>query len=162
MERYGVPRCIFPFFVSNASASTAICGHSECFICREDTPGNTALTGKLPSQGKNVQQPLLLSSLVLFRNPIAHKLWPDESGKGPWKAPLWPHLRGGMWQFGSSREWLWERVLCLTWIRNLLFLDISASVVFFNFAVTWRPSRRRQWHPTAVLLPGKSMDGGAW
>ena len=21
---------------------------------------------------------------------------------------------------------------------------------------------RRQWHPTAVLLPGKSMDGGAW
>ena len=23
-------------------------------------------------------------------------------------------------------------------------------------------SRRRQWHPTPVLLPGKSMDGGAW
>ena len=22
--------------------------------------------------------------------------------------------------------------------------------------------RRRQWHPTPVLLPGKSMDGGAW
>ena len=22
--------------------------------------------------------------------------------------------------------------------------------------------RRRQWHPTLVLLPGKSMDGGAW
>ena len=21
---------------------------------------------------------------------------------------------------------------------------------------------RRQWHPTAVLMPGKSMDGGAW
>ena len=21
---------------------------------------------------------------------------------------------------------------------------------------------RRQWHPTPVLLPGKSMDGGAW
>ena len=23
-------------------------------------------------------------------------------------------------------------------------------------------NRRRQWHPTPVLLPGKSMDGGAW
>ena len=23
-------------------------------------------------------------------------------------------------------------------------------------------ARRRQWHPTPVLLPGKSMDGGAW
>ena len=23
-------------------------------------------------------------------------------------------------------------------------------------------SRRRQWHPIPVLLPGKSMDGGAW
>ena len=22
--------------------------------------------------------------------------------------------------------------------------------------------RRRQWHPTPVLLPGKSMDRGAW
>ena len=22
--------------------------------------------------------------------------------------------------------------------------------------------RRRQWHPTPVLLPGKSHDGGAW
>ena len=22
--------------------------------------------------------------------------------------------------------------------------------------------RRRQWHPTPVLLPGKSMDKGAW
>ena len=21
---------------------------------------------------------------------------------------------------------------------------------------------RRQWHPTPALLPGKSMDGGAW
>ena len=22
--------------------------------------------------------------------------------------------------------------------------------------------QRRQWHPTLVLLPGKSVDGGAW
>ena len=25
-----------------------------------------------------------------------------------------------------------------------------------------RIRQRRQWHPTPVLLPGKSMDGGAW
>ena len=24
------------------------------------------------------------------------------------------------------------------------------------------PRRRRQWHPTPVLLPGNPMDGGAW
>ena len=23
-------------------------------------------------------------------------------------------------------------------------------------------TQRRQWHPTPVLLPGKSMDRGAW
>src|SRR5574337_104498 len=27
-----------------------------------------------------------------------------------------------------------------------------------NIPCIWR----RQWHPTPVLLPGKSMDGGAW
>ena len=27
---------------------------------------------------------------------------------------------------------------------------------------THRSLWRRQWHPTPVLLPGKSMDGGAW
>ena len=25
-----------------------------------------------------------------------------------------------------------------------------------------RDYRRRQWHPTPVLLPGKPLDGGAW
>ena len=32
------------------------------------------------------------------------------------------------------------------------------SVLPFTSNVT----RRRQWHPAPVLLPGKSMDGGAW
>ena len=27
---------------------------------------------------------------------------------------------------------------------------------------THENTRRRQWHPTLVLLPGESMDGGAW
>ena len=28
--------------------------------------------------------------------------------------------------------------------------------------ITCALNRSRQWHPTPVLLPGKSMDGGAW
>ena len=32
----------------------------------------------------------------------------------------------------------------------------------FGFQENSASSRRRQWHPTPVLLPGKSMDGGAW
>jgi len=32
---------------------------------------------------------------------------------------------------------------------------------FFNLIQLHVPGRR-QWQPTPVLLPGKSMDGGAW
>ena len=31
-----------------------------------------------------------------------------------------------------------------------------------EFQVSSVFSWRKQWHPTPVLLPGKSMDGGAW
>ena len=31
-----------------------------------------------------------------------------------------------------------------------------------QFTIILKMCRRRQWHPTPVLLPGKSMDGGAW
>ena len=34
-------------------------------------------------------------------------------------------------------------------------------VVFF-LMITILTDWRKQWHPTPVLLPGKSMDGGAW
>ena len=35
-------------------------------------------------------------------------------------------------------------------------------MVILENSVTMNIIRRRQWHPTPVLLPGKSMDGGAW
>ena len=38
------------------------------------------------------------------------------------------------------------------------FLLFSPNCVFGLVLYRWR----RQWHPTPVLLPGKSMDGGAW
>ena len=31
-----------------------------------------------------------------------------------------------------------------------------------DLALSLGNCRRRQWHPTPVLLPGKSMDRGAW
>ena len=30
------------------------------------------------------------------------------------------------------------------------------------YCLVLRPTQRRRWHPTPVLLPGKSMDRGAW
>ena len=31
-----------------------------------------------------------------------------------------------------------------------------------NLIIGGSDSMQRQWHPTPVPLPGKSMDGGAW
>ena len=36
------------------------------------------------------------------------------------------------------------------------------SRLFNIFTQIYGRKRRRQWHPTPVLLPGKSMDRGAW
>ena len=36
------------------------------------------------------------------------------------------------------------------------------SIGICGFDHSCSDTRRRQWHPTPVLLPGKSMDGGAW
>ena len=33
---------------------------------------------------------------------------------------------------------------------------------FIKNVLTMKSEWRRQWHPTPVLLPGKSMDSGAW
>ena len=35
----------------------------------------------------------------------------------------------------------------------------DANSIFTDTTTLWR---RRQWHSTLVLLPGKSLDGGAW
>ena len=38
-----------------------------------------------------------------------------------------------------------------------MYIETSLPLLFTRI-LTWR----RQWHPTPVLLPGKSIDGGAW
>ena len=42
---------------------------------------------------------------------------------------------------------------------------VVCSTPGFYGNLTWekyKPSRRRQWHPTPVLLPGKPTDRGTW
>ena len=72
----------------------------------------------------------------------------------------------------------WQRHICvglkvrgLDEIKNwfLEYLDIKREQMrrdqqrrMRSINVSRSDTRRRQWHPTPVLLPGKSMDRGAW
>ena len=62
-----------------------------------------------------------------------------------------------------------------SWQNSLLAFALLHSVlqgqiclllqVFLDFLLSALPRMkrlRRQWHPTPLLLPGKSHDGGAW
>ena len=44
--------------------------------------------------------------------------------------------------------------MCFYWIAWSLQLPRNWCYYYYHW--------RRQWHPTPVLLPGKSMDRGAW
>ena len=46
-------------------------------------------------------------------------------------------------------------------IRTLQKVSIEGTYLNILEAIYDKP-QRRQWHPTLVLLPGKSMDRGAW
>ena len=46
------------------------------------------------------------------------------------------------------------------WLLYYEVLVLISTSVFVCFL--WLHFRRRQWHPTPVLLPGTSHDGGAW
>ena len=51
----------------------------------------------------------------------------------------------------------------LKFLNNLFISGCAASLFLcrlFSCCSEWAGIRR--WHPTPVLLPGKSMDGGAW
>ena len=58
--------------------------------------------------------------------------------------------------------------LVTIWATREGYRDLSIAEVqqtlnkLYILAVDSTDSQRRQWHPTPVLLPGKSMDGGAW
>ena len=43
-----------------------------------------------------------------------------------------------------------------------MYKPIKGSACMFQLLRIGGGVWRRQWHPTPVLFPGKSMDGGAW
>ena len=49
-------------------------------------------------------------------------------------------------------------------LRPFKFVEVcfKAQNMAYVLYVLYTLERRRQWHPTPVLLPGKSMDRGAW
>ena len=49
-------------------------------------------------------------------------------------------------------------VKCTALCQQLIFCVTQTNCLSSSILNNWR----RQWHPTPVLLPGKSMDGGAW
>ena len=51
-----------------------------------------------------------------------------------------------------SYEYVYTQTSEFAILFSIIFLIVFHCKVF----------RRRQWHPTPVLLPGKSMDRGAW
>ena len=49
---------------------------------------------------------------------------------------------------------------CLDSFNNFKQTKTKYCTIFL--VVLSRKVQRRQWHPTPVLLPGESMEGGAW
>ena len=50
------------------------------------------------------------------------------------------------------------------YVAPLLVIELNyfGDVTLFIMIYANGMHQRRQWHPTPVLLPGKSMDRGAW
>ena len=51
------------------------------------------------------------------------------------------------------------------WIKWVYTVGVHLYADFFQWQILWYCTVcicLNQWHPTPVLLPGKSMDGGAW
>ena len=46
--------------------------------------------------------------------------------------------------------------------KNFFRKTLMSILCPISFVPLSSLQRRRQWHPTPVLLPGKSMDGGDW
>ena len=52
----------------------------------------------------------------------------------------------------------------ITRIKEKHYIMIKGSIQKEDKTIVniYASKRRRRWHPTPVLLPGKSMDRGAW
>ena len=80
---------------------------------------------------------ILQDNAVKVLHPICQKIWKAQQWSLDWKRSVFiPIPKKGSAKV-SAREGI-----DLEWCNTV--------------------TRRRQWHPTPVLLPGKSMDRGAW
>ena len=62
-----------------------------------------------------------------------------------------------------------QTLFCVYWDDHVAFVFylLIGCILLVDFHILNKYPlvmvyQRRQWHPTPVLLPGKSMDGGAW
>ena len=67
----------------------------------------------------------------------------------------WHHSYGRKWKGTKKPLDEGERGEWKTWLKTQCSKNKDYGILCYHF-------RRRQWHPTPVLLPGKPLDGGAW
>ena len=68
-----------------------------------------------------------------------------------------PHTNDIIWYLSFS---FWLNSLSTIISRSIQLAAYGIILFFYGWVVFH--CQRRQWHPTPILLPGKSMDRGAW
>ena len=83
-----------------------------------------------------------------------------ESLKDDWKQPMgFTNKESLLIGLKLASECQWAEETISTYLDRCSHRVQRRGYLLINFYCV---DRRRQWHPTPVLLPGKSMDGGAW
>ena len=83
-----------------------------------------------------------------------------ESLKDDWKQPMgFTNKESLLIGLKMASECQWAEETISTYLDRCSHRVQRRGYLPINFYCV---DRRRQWHPTPVLLPGKSMDGGAW
>ena len=102
---------------------------------------------------------------------MSNCLWPYGLWPGrllcPWDSPgknTGVGCHAFLWGIFLTQELNLHLLLPLHWqvVSLPLALLGKPHLIFSILHIYYWPFWRRQWHPTPVLSPGKSMDGGAW
>ena len=102
------------------------------------------------SQGKNAE--------VVCHSLLQWTTWPRDPSSSVPAQDLW--ISSFWWLDKYSRQWRVQKRQCLHCLLYLSYshclCQLSAPIWLFLSWTSLHPYRRRQWHPTPVLLPGKS------
>ena len=96
----------------------------------------------------------------LFSVFVYFEYIPSSGIAGPYGSFIFIFLRKLHTVFHGDSTSLYSHQLCTR--VSLSPHSHQCFLVVFFLMITILTDWRRQWHPTPVLLPGKSMDGGAW